>query len=136
MCSFRDPCCFGKIMLTVTLMMLLIMLSGCGGGVPHPVQPDVARKTLSQMLESWKKGETPDSLQQAATKIVVQDMDWTAGQSLVSYEILGDDQAVGANLVTKVKLRLRDKEGQSSEKTVTYHVGTSPVLTVFRDIFN
>ncbi len=116
--------------------VMLAMMSGCGGGNPHPVKPDVARQTLTQVMESWKKGEKPESLEQAAKKIVVQDMDWMSGSALVGYEVLGDDKPVGANLVAKVKLQLRDKDGQQSEKTVTYLVGTSPVLTVFRDAFN
>lgn len=116
--------------------VMLMTMVGCGGGVPYPVKPDVARQTLTQVMESWKKGETPESLQQAPKKIVVQDMDWMSGSTLVGYEVLEDDKPVGANLVAKVKLQLRDKQGQQSEKTVTYLVGTSPALTVFRDPFN
>ena len=111
-------------------------LAGCGSGVYQsaPVDEDVASDTLTQVLDSWKEGETPDSLQEQSPKITVQDFDWTSGMKLVSYEIVGEPKAVNANLIAKVKLNLEDKSGSASEKTVTYVVGTSPQLTVFRDM--
>jgi hypothetical protein len=53
----------------------------------------------------------------------------------VDYEVLDGGKPESANLVARVKLSLEDKEGAKSEKTVTYLVGTAPVLTVFRDMF-
>jgi hypothetical protein len=86
-------------------------------------------------MESWKSGESIDSLRQGTPEVVVQDMEWMQGAQLVDYEILGPGEAVDANLLCKVKLDLRDATGKTASKTVTYIVGTDPVLTVFRQIF-
>ncbi len=41
---------------------------------------------------------------------------------------------MGSNLRVPVKLSLRGKDGKDAAKTVNYLVGTSPSLTVFRDV--
>ena len=67
--------------------------------------------------------------------MVVQDRDWQQGVELVDYEIAGPGDAQDANLICDVQLTLRGSDGTSTEKTVTYIVGTDPVLTVFRKVF-
>jgi hypothetical protein len=62
---------------------------------------------------------------------VIQDFDWMGGAKLTSYEIL-TTKAIDANLHCEVKLSLTGAQNGGSEKTVTYLVSTSPVLTVFR----
>lgn len=120
-----------------TLMALSFMaaLSGCGGN-PHPVNPDIAQQTLKTTLDAWKSGQTVESMKQAKPAVVVQDMDWMGGAKLVDYQILDGSKAVDANLQAKVKLKLKDDKDVESEKTVSYLVGTSPALTVFRDMFH
>lgn len=112
--------------------------SGCGSGppVPAPVDASLARDTLERVMESWKEGESAESLQDETPAVVVQDFDWTQGMKLLAYEIVGEGKESGANLVAQVKLTLGDQGGAQSEKTVTYVVGTAPVLTVFRDLLN
>lgn len=114
-------------------LLCLALAAGCGSG-NRPVNPDVARQTLQKTLEEWKGGAKPDALRQASPQIVVQDLDWSDGAQLTAFEILGDGKPVDANLIAQVKLTLRGKDGKEAEKTVTYVVGTSPVLTVFRDM--
>lgn len=115
-------------------LMLLLITAGCGQRRNTPVNVNVAQETLKTTLDKWKAGSKPDELQGGTPKIVAQDMDWSSGAELVSYELLGGDKPMDANLVVKVKLTLRTKEGKETEKTATYVVGTSPVLTVFRDM--
>jgi hypothetical protein len=86
-------------------------------------------------LESWKNGQSPESLQKASPPIIVQDLDWTSGAKLMEFEILEGGEPVDANLYAQVKLKLRDSAGSDTNRTVTYVVGTSPKLTVFRDMF-
>jgi len=112
-------------------------LAGCGSG-PYesaPVNASIARDTLNAALESWKEGASIESLKDDFPSIVVQDFDWSGGAKLLDYEVLDDGKPESANLVAQVKLSLEDNEGTKSEKTVTYLVGTAPVLTVFRDMF-
>lgn len=116
------------------VLPLVICLSLLGCSASHRVQPDVAEKTLRTTLEAWKNGQAADSLQKGTPPIVVQDLDWVGGSKLVNFEILPGGKPVDANLYAQVKLTLLDSKGSESERTVTYVVGTSPVLTVFRDM--
>jgi hypothetical protein len=111
----------------------MLAIGGCGTG-SAPVDPDKARLALESALEAWKKQEAPASLRKASPEIVVQDPDWNAGKQLDSFEILGEGTRDNANLRCKVRLRLREADGKNVEKQVGYVVGTSPVLTVFRDL--
>lgn len=114
-----------------------LLLAGCGSGAYQsaPVNGEKARETLAAALEGWKSGETIEDLKDGSPSIVVQDFDWSNGIKLVDYQVVDEGDEVDANLVAKVKLSLESKEGAKSEKTVTYVVGTAPVLTVFRDMF-
>lgn len=110
------------------------VVAGCGGA-GYKVTPDVARKTLFQVLDHWKDGGEIDSMRKKTPEIVVQDFDWTGGAKLVNYEVLGDGEPRDANLVVKVKLTLQDTKEKELSKVVTYVVSTAPKLTVFRDPF-
>lgn len=116
--------------------VLLSLVGGCGGsgGNPHPVESDQARAVLEDVLESWKQGESSESWREKDPEVVIQDMDWKSGAKLKDYEIIDPGKAVDANLHCDVKLTLVDAKGKSFEKTVTYLVGTSPALTVFRKV--
>lgn len=110
------------------------MLSGCSGGPrAAAVDPARARDALRAALDSWKKGEPIDSLKAGSPSIVAQDFDWMAGQRLVDYEVTGDGKDDNANLRIPVTLTMRTPQGKEVRKSVSYVVGTSPTLTVFRD---
>ena len=68
--------------------------------------------------------------------MTVQDFEWQGGAKLIDYQLLGEGQPRDANLSVKVKLTLAGKQGKGKniEKTVYYLVGTSPSVTVFRDM--
>lgn len=110
------------------------LLAGCGPRV-YQVQPDLARETLARALDHWKAGNAPQELQSANPPIVVQDMEWTSGWKLADYEVLDQGLELNASLEVRVKLDLVDDSDKEFSKTVTYLVTTSPVLTVFRNIF-
>lgn len=115
-------------------LLLLFVCAGCGSShALHPVAPDTARKSLETVLEGWKAGKSPDAWRGEKPEIVVQDVDWSMGKKLVAYEIVGEGKAVDANLHCDVKLELAEGAGTTS-RTVHYLVGTSPVITVFRQI--
>ncbi|MBW3541480.1 MAG: hypothetical protein KY476_14530 [Planctomycetes bacterium] len=119
----------------VTIPIAAALMCGCGGpDLADPVDPDRARGTLQDVLESWQKGATPESWREKSPEVVVQDMDWNGGAKLHSYEFLGPGEALDANLHAPVRLTLVDPQGRRQEKTVTYIIGTSPVLTVFREV--
>jgi hypothetical protein len=96
---------------------------------PHRVDPGDAEPL--KLSQSWKAGATPDSWQQQTPAVVVQDMDWKGGAKLTEFEIVGTE-AVDANLHCQTSLTMTDLQQKTIERTVTYLVGTSPTLTVFR----
>jgi hypothetical protein len=117
-----------------SFVLLGLTIFGCGGdysAAAHRVDPETARSTLNSVLDGWKAGDNPDAWQQKSPSVVIQDFDWKGGAKLLSYEIL-TTEAIDANLHCQVKLSLISPTGNETEKTVTYLVGTSPVLTVFR----
>jgi len=110
-------------------------MAGCNQQMEtQPVDTRQARSTLEAVLKSWQEGATPESWQQKTPSVVVQDMDWKTGKKLKSYEIVAPGDAIDSNLHCQVKLTLEDPEKGEVERTVTYLVGTSPVLTVFREV--
>jgi hypothetical protein len=125
----------GVIFACLVAMMLLTM-SGCSSSRAHAVDTPRAREALKTALEHWKQGDAPRSLSSSATPMTVQDFDWESGIKLLDYQILDDGQPADANLRVRVKLTMSGGKGKakSTEKTVSYLVGTSPSVTVFRDM--
>jgi hypothetical protein len=121
----------------LALAALLSLLSGGGCGAnprAAAVDPPRARETLRATLDRWKSGETIAALKNASPPVVAQDFDWMAGRRLVAYEITGDGKDDDANLRIPVTLTLRTDRGKEVTKRVSYVVGTSPTLTVFREM--
>lgn len=111
------------------------LLGGCGSGqrLADPVNAELARKSLTTVLDAWKNGEGPETLQRAVPPIVVQDLDWTSGFALNSYVIEGEGEFDDANLRVPVALKLKSPAGKAVERRASYVVGTSPSITVFRE---
>ncbi len=113
-------------------------LSGCSGySQARPVDAPRAREALKIALDHWRKGEDPKSLESSSTPMVAQDFEWAQGAKLIDYQIVNDGKEEDANLRVQVKLTLRNPgkdKGKPVEKKAWYVVGTSPSLTVFRDI--
>lgn len=123
----------GAISLICTAMLLIV--SGCGPTRARPVNVELAKSTLIDVLDHWKSGGSMDELQSSSPEIVVQDASWTKGQQLQDYQLIGDGKAEDANWFCEVELTFKASGGGGkSKKTVTYVVGTDPVLTVFRAI--
>jgi hypothetical protein len=113
-----------------------LMLSGCSGSSPAAaVDAPLARESLKVALDHWKKGEDPKSLLSSATPMTAQDYEWASGAKLLDYEILDNGREEAANLRVQVKITLTEQgKTKSVAKTASYVVGTSPSVTVFRDI--
>lgn len=128
-------------LLTMNLALVLAaaiaagLATGCSGGGAQaaPVDPTRAREALTSTLEHWKKGDSIEALKNGSPAIVAQDFDWMAGNALVAYEVGSNVREDNANLRIPVELTMRSRQGKELRKSVTYLVGTSPSLTVFRD---
>ncbi len=118
----------------MAVALVVFLVSGCGPDeMVYKVDPALARSTLSDVLESWKAGETPDAWRERDPEIIIQDFDWMSGSKLEKFELLPGDKAVDANWYCPVKLTLRNATGVV-QREVTYLVSTNPKLTVFRQV--
>jgi len=106
----------------------LISLAGCGESATSTTETAVAKSSLTTALDAWKQGKTPQDLKAGTPEIVMGDEAWDSGKKLTSYQFDGKDFDDGKNLHCTVKLQL-DGVG---EQAVTYVVGTTPVITIFR----
>jgi hypothetical protein len=121
--------------IVMSLAIAVALLPGCiNSPAAGPVDPDRARKALETTLEGWKKGDAPAALSNSTPPITAQDLDWLGGAKLVDYTVTGDGKSIEANLYVPVTLTLKTAKGKEVKKKVTYIVGTSPYLTVFRSL--
>jgi hypothetical protein len=138
--SEHDESLYGTLWVLVACLGALatLFLPGCSGSSQaHAVNEPRAREALKTALDHWKNGEDIKALQSSATPMTVQDFEWSSGAKLIRYELVDDGKAYDANLRVRVKLILNDSgkgKGKTTEKTVWYLVGTSPSVTVFRDM--
>ena len=139
----RNPSLYGSLWVVVASLIVLatLLLPGCSNySSANPVDVPQARDALKIALDAWKKGETTKSLSSSSTPMTVQDFEWDQGAKLIDYQFLTEGNADGANLRIQVKLTtiaepaVNKKEAKPAEKKANYVVGTSPRLTVFRDM--
>lgn len=134
-CAIPSISC-GRAVRLVALLAAISWISGCFEKPYEAPKLDAvkARETLTKVLDLWKNGKTRDSLITQDPPVIVQDIDWSSGAKLVKYELDGEPTEADGTLRAKVKLSLQVKGAGAKEATVTYIVGTSPGLTVLRDI--
>lgn len=127
----RVACSLLSIAITACLVIPMMSFSGCGYSAQDlSLDQDGARTACQTFLMSWQDGATSKSLEPG---LIGTDEAWSAGKKLVSFELLPDETNDGTNLHIPVRLKLADTAGKESQADVTYCVGTSPVVTVFRD---
>jgi hypothetical protein len=111
--------------------MGLAALGGCGPTAAKQADPDAARQALRQALESWKKGETPDSLKSASPPVVVVDRDWRRGARLLDYELSDTPAPNGFDQRFTVSITL-EEDGRKKIQKVAFNVATHPKRVVVR----
>ena len=101
---------------------------------------DRSRSLEDRAWTAGRSGQTPASFASASSPMIVQDFEWDSGAKLLDYQLVDDGKAYDANLRVQVKLTLAGSDTKAApvtkktEKTVWYLVGTSPKVTVFRDM--
>lgn len=122
------------------LIALLVVVScaiGCQAKKAAAVEEDIAMNSLKTTLDAWQNGKSKEELSVDDRPIVAQDLDWTNGKKLKSYKVLKQTRR-DANLIVDVQLEIIDETSGSARQSsveATYVVGTSPEITVFRDMF-
>jgi hypothetical protein len=109
-----------------------LLAVGCGRS-NAPTDVPSAKAALTAALESWKAGQPPDSLRQRSPSIVMVDEAWQKGEKLESFENVAPETDDGVNLHCTVKLAINGERDVRRSEQVTYIVGTSPMITIFRD---
>ncbi|HWB12799.1 MAG TPA: hypothetical protein VG826_26470 [Pirellulales bacterium] len=112
--------------------VVCLLVAGCGRS-NAPTDVPSAKAALTTALEGWKAGQSPDSLRQGSPSIVMVDEAWQKGEKLDSFENIGPEVDDGVNLHCTVKLAIKGEGGVQRSEKVTYIVGTSPMITIFRD---
>lgn len=119
--------------LFLLVSVVVALAAGCEQGARRlSLDRSLARDSFVTALESWKQGEHPSALRERSPGIVVGDHDWESGRRLILYRLLDGETDDGTNLHATVELVLRDGKGRERKQQVTYIVGTSPVITIFR----
>jgi len=112
----------------------LLCFLGCGGGsLPAPADPERGAEAIRAVMESWKRGETPEDLQKRQPPIFVNDSDWNAGVKLVDFTIIEPLEPYGRQLRCDVKLSLKNERGAVYERKIGYQVETNPALVIARE---
>jgi hypothetical protein len=137
--SDRKSSLYGSLGVVAACLAVLatLLFSGCSSySNAKPVDVSQARDVLKIALDAWKKGESSATLASSSTPMTVQDFEWDSGAKLIDYQLTDDGKPEDANLRIGVKLTLSGKQGSAKplEKKASYVVGTSPRLTVFRDM--
>jgi hypothetical protein len=139
----RNTSWYGTLGVVVACLAVLatLLLPGCADASrAHAVNEPTARDALKTALDGWKNGKTPASFATEPSPMIVQDFEWDSGAKLLDYQLVDDGKAYDANLRIQVKLSLAGGNAKAApatkntEKTVWYLVGTSPKVTVFRDM--
>jgi hypothetical protein len=117
--------------------MATLIASGCSKGYNNaPVDASMARECLQTAMESWKRGDKVDALQNSDPPIYVIDLEWKNGNLLKDYEIVGQGEPKDAHLMCPVKLTIRAlATGKETKKEVTYIISTAPNISVSRKVF-
>ncbi len=113
--------------------LLLAVCVGCGSSSgPWKLDAEIARESLEASLKAWKAGEPASSLEQKSPKIIVGDVDWSAGKKLLEFKIRDEESNEGTNLRKSVELTVQAESGPPLRVEAAYLISTRPVITVFR----
>jgi hypothetical protein len=110
---------------------LAILAVGCNRDQEATLDEPSARSALLTFLDSWQAGHTASDLPQDAASITVSDPDWSAGATLVSYQLAGDLINDGSHLETLVDLTLRRSGGEVVVRA-RYRISTEPTISIDR----
>lgn len=120
-----------RLFMTCSLLLAFLIQLGCSRTARDlPLNQEQARAACREFLQAWQDGETAVALK---PRITGRDYAWDAGQKLVKFELLPEEKSDGTNLFIPVELTLLDNHGRERATQTTYIVGTSPVITVFRE---
>ncbi len=119
-----------RSLLTVAALGVALGCSTSGKVEDFTPNEGNARKALVSALDHWKSGGQPGAVPNTTPPVEVTDSKWKSGQSLKSYEILGEEPPADPG-PRMFKVRLTPAKGSPIETKYAV-VGIDPLL-VFRD---
>jgi hypothetical protein len=110
--------------------LLLLVLFGCSSSPPSS---DAAKgkEILQTSLDSWKRGDSVQSLETGSPAIVFVDRQREKHQ-LLDFEIDPSGQPSGFDVQFKVQLSLKSPDGKSLKQKAKYNVSTTSKFVVVR----
>jgi hypothetical protein len=113
---------------TLICGVLALSATGCGGGdggtAKYSPSTDTARGALEAALAAWKRGEPPGKIAGTSIAVEVADSKRQAGQTLASYEIVGEVPGDGAK---RFSVRLKLENPTQERETQYVIVGLDPI---------
>ncbi len=123
-----------RVLLGTLFCAAMVACCGCNDSSAKSLTLDeaLAKASLTKTLDAWKAGQKSDVLKTQEPAITTNDWAWDQGYKLKEYRLLGGERSDGANLHCPVELSLVDKQNRAQKQSAMFVVGTSPVITVFR----
>ena len=121
--------------LSFVLPLLLLFVSGCGGGSSsvqsyHP-KGTSAKAALTSALDEWKSGRAkPGKIEKGSPALEVQDSVWGSGRKLKDFQI--GEEKTSADLPTRFQVKLTF-DGTPANEDAEYVVFGKDPLYVCRD---
>lgn len=116
-----------------TRVCLLLLVAGCGGQstLDLATTPADAKATITEALDSWKKGVTQQALADGKPPLYLQDNAFAKGTPLVDYSFENEGKVVGTGMSFIVNLKLKGEGGaEGKSRRVAYRVVTRPNRSV------
>jgi hypothetical protein len=115
--------------LWLTVLLGAWTCAGCTPSLPPTTDPKEARAALETALDTWKRGESPQTLKDRTPPIQFADLNWDKGARLLAYEV-ADEQPRGLGMRITVKLSLESKDGKRRDATTIYTAETRPRIII------
>jgi hypothetical protein len=113
-------------------LIVIISAAGCGHSMGPDADPSEAVTVLQTALETWKRGEQPESLQGHSPPIWFNEDDWKSGVKLIDYKLDNKTTMYGRQVRCLVNLTT-EKNNRKSERKIAYLVDTTPNRVIARE---
>jgi hypothetical protein len=110
----------------------LLLLAGCGDGLPPVTDEAAALNAVTAALDAWKAGKPVEALRERSPAVDFSDPAQTAGSALTDYKVVGQERAGQSSRVT-VKMTIRTKDGATKERTTAYTVDAGKMIVIRPD---
>ena len=116
-------------------LLILLACIGCGDAEAQK-QLDLAKQTVQSALDTWKRGESAETLKTGTNPVEFHDDDWQKSARLLEYELLNVYPDTDKLPRCAVRLVIQHRKQEPAVLKVTYQIVTTPKIIVGRDPFS